>query len=196
MALRFFAAGVPTRLAAYTASGRALPMFGSMSGFASEKERSVAQTRRRRTMTPFIIGGVALVFLAGLVWTTRDQAPTPHYQNRVAMPGMGDHPVSLWLDPKPHRTGQAQVMAQVADPTGSAIPVSNLVLTVIGPDQTQPVTIPGEYTPDGRLKDFRGAAPAYVATIDFDRPGTWQIGVQFNMADAERRTVFQVEVSE
>lgn len=96
----------------------------------------MTQVLRGRVMVPVIIGGIAVLFLTGVVWTSRSEAPTPHYQNRVAMPGMGDHPVSLWLDPEPHRTGQGQVMVQVADPTGSTIPVSNLILTVFGPNQT------------------------------------------------------------
>ena len=136
-----------------------------------------------------------MLFLTGVFWTTRSQAPAPHYQNRVAMPGMGEHPVSLWLDPKPHRTGRAQVMAQVADPTGSTVSVGSLAFVVTGPQQNQSVTIPGEFTPEGRLQDFLGNAPAYTATVELDRPGTWQIEVQFSMRDVERRTVFNIEVS-
>jgi len=162
----------------------------------AQRSEGVVRKPGGRVIAVLVSVGVFAVFIGGVVWTSMEQAPTPHYQRRVTMPNMASHPVSLWLGPQPHRTGQAQLTAQVADATGSPLALNSLDFSVTAPGQNQAVTLQGEYTPEGPLQDFLGNSPAYSVPIHLTTAGTWLIEVRFIMGGTEQQTLFQVEVRE
>lgn len=169
---------------------------------ASDGEQETVHASRKpggRAIAVLLTVGVFSVFIGSVVWASMDNAPSPQYQRLVTMQNMQPHPVSLWLDPKPHRTGQGRLTAQVADGSGSPITLKSLDFSVTAPGQSQSVVLPGEYTSEGPLNDFLGNSPAYSAPIQLTVAGTWLIEVRFSLggmqqSDSVQRTTFQIDV--
>lgn len=149
---------------------------------------------RRRVVFIFAAVGIPVILVGILLRTSLTEAPIPHYQQRVFMPGMGNEPVSLWVEPKPHRIGQAQLTTQVANASGSPQQVRGLSFQLISPGNEQTIELLAEFSTTGPLKDTLGNAPAYTATVEFDRAGIWQIVVIFDMGGRGGRAKFDVEV--
>jgi hypothetical protein len=137
---------------------------------------------------------VLVIVVAAIVWTTRSNAPVPEYQNRVAIPGSSPHPVSLWLDPSPASTGMVELTAQIGDPSGMPIGVSNVEFYVFPDGMFPNQSIPGSYTEDAPIQDFLGRGHGYTALVDFPEPGTWQVEVRFELGGGERATIFEIPV--
>jgi hypothetical protein len=143
-----------------------------------------------------VFGGllVLVIVVAAIVWTTRSNAPVPEYQNRVAIPGLSPHPVSLWLNPSPASTGMVEVTAQIGDPTGMPIGVTNVEFYAF-PDGMFPTeSVSASYIDDAPIQDFLGRGHGYTALVEFPEPGTWQVEVRFELGGGERVTIFEIPV--
>jgi hypothetical protein len=149
-----------------------------------------------RTHTKVIvIGLVVLVAIVGaIVWSTRSTAPVPQYQNRVAMPGMNAHPISLWLNPSPARAGQNELTVQVADPSGMPLPADDVTVYVYPGNAFPDQVTQTEYTSDAPIQDFLGTGHGFIAHVTFPEPGDWFVEVHFELYGTARNTIFEIEV--
>lgn len=151
-----------------------------------------------RTHTKVILGAlvVLVAVVAAIVWSTRSTAPVPEYQNRVAMPGMNAHPVSLWLDPSPAQAGANTITVQIADPTGMPLPANDVTLAVYPSTAFPDEVIETTYTDDAPIQDFLGTGHGFMATVDFPQPGEWFVEVHFELYGNARNTIFEIEVAD
>jgi hypothetical protein len=149
-----------------------------------------------RAQTRVILGAIVIliVVVAAIVLTTRSTAPVPQHQNRVAMPGMNAHPVSLWLDPAPAEAGVNQITIQVADPTGMPLPAEDVLLYIYPATAFPDQVIETQYTSDAPIQDFLGTGHGFTASVDFPQPGDWFVEVHFELYGMSRSTIFEIEV--
>lgn len=137
---------------------------------------------------------ILLVIAAAIAWTTRSNAPVPDYQNRVTMPGMEPHTVTLWLQPSEPIVGLTELTVQIGDPTGMPIGVSDVGFLVYPMQEFPDAEIQAAYVSDAPTQDFLGRGHGYRATADFDEAGDWIIEVRFVLGEVERTTQFEVIV--
>lgn len=149
-----------------------------------------------RAHTRVILGAIAVLIavVAAIAWSTRSTAPVPQHQNRVAMPGMNAHPVSLWLDPARPETGVNQITVQVADPTGMPLPAEEVLLYIYPATAFPDLVIETQYISDAPIQDFLGTGHGFTASVDFPEPGNWFVEVHFALYDTSRSTIFEIEV--
>lgn len=151
-----------------------------------------------RINSKIIIGATILlaIVVAGTVWATRSSAPVPEYQNRVTIPGSQTMPVSLWLEPAPARVGANTLTIQIADSTGSPIPVESVSLYIYPQGEFPQAALPATYTSEAPIHDFLGTGHGYQTAFAFANSGIWNVEVHFTAAPGSGSTVFEVDVSQ
>ncbi|MEX2431103.1 MAG: hypothetical protein WD645_04210 [Dehalococcoidia bacterium] len=128
----------------------------------------------------------AVLLVAVVAWASTSHSGTPAQQQRVTIPGVGEHLVNLWVEPADTSGGQ-RLTAQVTDTGGWPASVSSVVFSVAGADQAAPVEAPGVYAPDGP-----GRGQVYHAVMPMDGAGPWQVAVQFIMSGQQGEAAFTV----
>ena len=139
---------------------------------------------------------VLLIIVAAIFWTTRSNAPVPDYQNRVAIPGIESHVVTLWPEPSSPSVGTTELTAQIGDPSGMPIGATEVGFRVFQSGGIPETEIDGTYVSDAPTQDFLGNGHGYRATASFDEPGEWIVEVRFVLGDVERTTQFEIEVDD
>ena len=149
-------------------------------------------TRRRRRRKPSrflttagLVGAAALI--VGVVWTSMSQSSPPTAQERVTVPGAGEHLVNLWADHADADGGQ-RLTAQVTDSSGWPVGVDSLVFVVSGAGQEEEMEAPGAYSPEGP-----GRGQVYNAITELPGSGPWEVAVRFIMAGSSGEALFTLE---
>jgi hypothetical protein len=117
-------------------------------------------------------------------------AGEPDQQHIVDIPGLGVGQgfVNLWTAEADG--GGRQLTAQVTDISGwPEWQISAVDFEVTGPDQAEPIEVPGAYSVEGP-----GRGQVFNAVVDMDTPGEWLLTVRFRTPDGTGQTTFAVEV--
>lgn len=146
------------------------------------------RTRKKPSRTLTIAGMLgAAALIVAVLWASMAHSGQPSQQQRVAVPGAGEHLVNFWAEPA-ETDGGRRLTAQVTDTGGWPAGVGSVVFSVTGADQGTPVEALGAYSPDGP-----GRGQVYHATLGMPGTGPWQVAVRFTMGGQRGDAVFTVE---
>lgn len=151
-------------------------------------------TRRisRRVWGTGIVVGIALVFLAGVIWWGMAASNKPQFQNQISMPSMAGtdtYLVNLWLDRSPAHVGTVTLTSQVASTIGTSSPIDSMVYRVAGPNGGTPVTVTTT-----RASGKSAPSDSFSAPVRFDATGDWKVTVEVHNGDVTRETTFTIPV--
>ena len=143
--------------------------------------------RRRTPPGVLLVAGIIVVAVVAGLALAMTGGENPHYQQRVSMPGMGDHLVNLWVSPRPPQAGQVELTAQVTDVGGWPSPPGSLSFTVLQPGGAGVHSVMGQFHEEGP-----GRGMVYRGTLDFQGAGPWLVTVRFPMDGQEGMAQFAV----
>ncbi|MEX2599519.1 MAG: hypothetical protein WD533_07675 [Dehalococcoidia bacterium] len=145
--------------------------------------------RRRKNpgRTIGIIAVVGIVALAAIVMmSTFGGDARPAQQQRVMVPGAGEHLVNLWTEPE--GGNGYRLTAQVADSGGWPAVPQTLTFQVNGVGASGSVEAPGAYSAEGP-----GRGQVFTATVEMPGQAPWDVRVRFSMNGNEADAAFAVE---
>ena len=151
---------------------------------------AVGRAAARRKSNPGRVIGIAavaaaLLLIGVVVMSSFGGSDQPAYQERVSVPGAGEHFVNLWVDEA--GSGARQLTAQIADVGGWPAGASSVLFTVTGQGQEAPAEAQGVYSSEGP-----GRGQVYRANLAMPGQGPWDISVRFVLAGESADAVFTV----